>query len=157
MTNLFINRKFPMMSNTSVFDEIMEEFFKSPTSIIGKEKSSYPMNITKKVKDGEVISYQLTYALAGFAKEDIKITIKDDVLKIEAKHDSKTTDETENDDEPIVETVYHGISYKNMSMSFKLMNNVDKENITSKYENGLLEIIVPAKKEEDGCINVDIL
>ena len=43
-------------------------------------------------------------------------------------------------------------------MSYKLMNNVDKENISSKFENGLLEIVIPAKRENDkeDCINIDI-
>ena len=164
MTNLMRSRIFPMMSNASVFNEFIDEFFNKPTSLIGKEKISYPMNIIKVVENGAVSAYRLEYALAGFKKDEIKVTINKDILKVEANHNTdtiETTENTEKTDESkdnYNETIYNGISYRNLSMSYKLMNNVDKENISSKFENGLLEIVIPAKRENDkeDCINIDI-
>ena len=143
------------MSNASLFDEFFNDFFSNPNYLIGKEKSSYPMNINRVVdENGVVKAYHLEYALAGFKKDEIKVTISNDILTVKAEHNTEeTSEETER------ETVYRGISYRNLSMSYKLMNNVDKKNITSKFENGLLEINIPAIIEEekkDDCIDVNI-
>ena len=155
MNNLVKKQFFPMMSNASLFDEFFNDFFSNPNYLIGKEKSSYPMNINRVVdENGVVKAYHLEYALAGFKKDEIKITISNDILTVKAEHNTEeTSEETER------ETVYRGISYRNLSMSYKLMDNVDKKNITSKFENGLLEINIPARIEEekkDDCIDVNI-
>ena len=155
MNNLVKKQLFPMMSNASLFDEFFNDFFSNPNYLIGKEKSSYPMNINRVVdENGVVKAYHLEYALAGFKKDEIKVTISNDILTVKAEHNTEeTSEETER------ETVYRGISYRNLSMSYKLMNNVDKKNITSKFENGLLEINIPAIIEEekkDDCIDVNI-
>ena len=136
MTNLMRSKIFPMMSNASVFNEFIDEFFNKPTSLIGKERISYPMNIIKVVENGVVSAYRLEYALAGFKKDEIKVTINKDILKVEANHSTDTVETTENTEETdeskdnYNETIYNGISYRNLSMSYKLMNNVDKENIS---------------------------
>lgn len=155
MNNLVKKQFFPMMSNASLFDEFFNDFFSNPNYLIGKEKSSYPMNINRVVdENGVVKAYHLEYALAGFKKDEIKVTISNDILTVKAEHNTEeTSEETER------ETVYRGISYRNLSMSYKLMDNVDKKNITSKFENGLLEINIPAIIEEekkDDCIDVNI-
>lgn len=124
-----------------MFDEIFDTVFSKPYNWTGNIKNTYPMNVVKLVDDNnKTTAYRIEYALAGFAKEDIHITVSNDTLIIEAEHKSST------DKNEIVE--YNGISYRKMSMSFVLMDDADKKNIKSKYENGLLKITIPVKTVE---------
>ena len=148
MTHLM--KTVPMM-DASFFDEIMNEFFEKPTRWIGKEKN-YPMNVVKIVENGEITAYRLEYALAGFSKKDIKISISGDNLQIEANHNNK-----ENFDDNNYEIVtYNGISYKSMKMTYKLMQDADKNKIVSNFIDGLLSITIPVKKENEYSTVIDI-
>ena len=85
MTNLMSHdRMFPFV-NTKMFDELMGEFFGKPSCWVGKEKPNYPMNVIRVIKNDEIVAYRLEYALAGFNKDDIKISVNGDVLKINVK------------------------------------------------------------------------
>ena len=148
MTNLMKRNSFYPFINNSVFDDIMNDFFGKSTCWTGKEKLSYPMNVVRIMKDDETIAYRLEFALAGFKKEEINISISGDVLKVEAIHNIN------NNEDEIVE--YNGISYKNLSSSFKLMKYADKTNITSKFDNGLLLITIPSKVEVEESKIIDI-
>jgi len=148
MTNLMKRNGFYPMMNQSLFDDVMNDFFGKSTFWTGKEKLSYPMNVIRIIENEETIAYRLEYALAGFKKEDIKISISGDILKVEATHKNN-----ENENE-IVE--YNGISYKDLISSFKLMKYADKANITSKFDNGLLLITIPSKVEVEESKLIDI-
>jgi HSP20 family protein len=139
--------------NNSAFDEIMNDFFGKPAYWVGKEKT-YPMNVVRIIKNDEVVAYRLEYALAGFNKEDIKISVNGNILKIEASMPKEIIDDEKEDDGEII--VYNGISYRDMSLSYKLMENADKKNITSKFENGLLKITIPAKVEAEDFNTIEI-
>ena len=119
------------------FDEVFDNDFFKPTRW-AKESSTYPMNVVNVKKDGKTVAKRLEYALAGFEKNEIKLSLKNDILTIEAEHNP-----SENDDET---TEYNGISYKKMVMSYSLMDNADTDKITSKFSNGLLSITIPFKE-----------
>lgn len=121
------------------FDEVFDNDFFKPTRW-AKEASSYPMNVVSVKKNGKTVAKRLEYALAGFDKNEIKLSLKNGILTIEAEHSP-----SEKDDET---TEYNGISYKKMTMSYSLMDNADEQGITSKFNNGLLSITIPFKQEE---------
>lgn len=153
MTDLLTRgRIFPLMSN-NMFDAIMNDFFDKPSCWTGKEKN-YPMNVVKIIKNDEIYAYRLEYALAGFEKSDIKISVNNNILKIEASHNENCDKEA--DDENCEIIAYNGISYRNMSISYKLMENADKKNITSKFENGLLKVTIPTKVEAEDFNTIEI-
>lgn len=120
-----------------VFDVFNDEFFQPNRWA----KSSYPMNVISVKEKGKTIAKRLEYALAGFRKDEITLSIKDDILTIDAEH------KQESDENEIPE--YNGISYKKMSLSYALMENADQEKITCRFENGLLSITIPLKKEDE--------
>jgi HSP20 family molecular chaperone IbpA len=141
--------------NSSFLDEVINDFFEKPNFWIGKEKNSYPMNVVKIIKNNDIYAYRLEYALAGFDKNEIKIHIAGDSLIIEAKKDNKEIkDIYEKEDYEFV--AYNGISYRNLKTSFKLMDYADKNNIISKFENGLLKITIPVKKEIEDRTFIEI-
>ena len=106
-----------------------------------RESSLYPMNVVRVKKDGKSVAQRLEYALAGFTKDEIKVTLKDDTLLVEAEHKPE-----ENKDE---EAEYNGISYKKMSCQYQLTDDADKEAVACAFKDGLLTITVPFKKEEE--------
>lgn len=121
------------------FDEVFDNEDFKPTRW-AKETSAYPMNVVNVKKDGKTVAKRLEYALAGFAKNEISISLKNGVLTIEAEHNQDSNENETNE--------YKGISYKKMTVSYSLMDNADEDGITSKFENGLLSITIPFKKEE---------
>ena len=87
--------------------------------------------ISATVKDcGDV--YTASLELAGFSKEDVKVFVADDVLKVEAKKDTKTK-----------------------KCNLRLKNLVSVASIKSKMENGLLTLTLP-KKEVAESMNIEI-
>lgn len=126
------------------FQDAIREFwgrdFWNPTTWAKKEPSFYPMNVVAVKKDGDIVAKRLEYALAGFTKEDLNVTVKDDTLTITAEHKTE-----ENKEE---EAEYNGISYKTLSCKYHLAEDVDQTAITCAFKNGLLTITVPIKKEE---------
>ena len=76
--------------------------------------------------------YTATLELAGFSKEDVKVFVADDVLKVEAKKDAKTK-----------------------KCNLRLKNLVSVASIKSKMENGLLTLTLP-KKEVAESVNIEI-
>ena len=83
------------------------------------------------VKDnGDV--YIATLELAGFSKDDVKISVTNDLLTVEAEKESKRK-----------------------HCSLRLKDLVATASITSKIKDGLLEITLP-KKEVSDTINIEI-
>ena len=139
--NTMIDNLFaPTSMFEKAFDDMFNNEFFKPTRW-AKESSIYPMNVVNVKKDGKTVAKRLEYALAGFEKNEIKLSLKNDILTIEAEH-KQEADENET-------TEYNGISYKKMTLSYSLMDNADQDKITSKFNNGLLSITIPLKKEEE--------
>lgn len=141
---------FPTQMLDKFFDEVFDNEDFKPTRW-AKETSAYPMNVVSIKKDGKTVAKRLEYALAGFAKNEINVYLKNGVLTIEAKHNQSDSENETSE--------YNGISYKKMTVSYSLMDNADEDGITSKFENGLLSVTIPFKKEEpqiNGSKRIDI-
>ncbi len=87
--------------------------------------------------------YLLETELPGYTKEDVRISLEDGYLKIEA---SKNTENKEETGKYISREIYRG----SMSRSF-YVGNVDQNKIKANFNNGILEISVPKDElpEED--------
>jgi len=69
-------------------------------------------------------------------KEDVKVTIEDGVLMIRGERKQETEEKKKN---------YHRVErvYGSFSRAFTLGENVDKDSIEAKYENGVLHLTLP--------------
>ena len=85
--------------------------------------------------------------MPGVKKEDISITFEDSHLKIEAKKELRHKSNNLTNEE-----IYHGIYQR----KFKLNKDVDSTKIDASYENGVLELRIPKKKEKQKLIEVKI-
>ena len=96
--------------------------------------------------------YQIDIELPGFAKEDVKAELKDGYLTIAA-----TKDETKesNEEQYIRRERYTG----QCSRSYYVGDQVTKEDIEAKFDNGVLSLKVPKKeaieKKEDNYILIE--
>ncbi len=79
-------------------------------------------------------NFELSLAVPGFEKEDIKINLEDNVLTVSSEKEVK-------DDE--VNFSRREFAYGAFSRSFKLPKTVDAENIKAEHKNGVLNIIIP--------------
>jgi len=94
--------------------------------------------------DNEWVIYS---ELPGVKKEDISITFEDSHLKIEAKKELKYKSK-----KYAKEEIYDGTFQRR----FRLGRDVDSTKIDASYENGVLELRIPKKKEKPKQIEVKI-
>jgi len=97
--------------------------------------------INVKDENGTVIGQRLEVVTTPFAKEDVKVTVKDDVLTVQCGSENK--EEKEED-----EYIYKGISSQNYVFSLKLGANIDRDKIKAKNADGVLSVMLPFKEKE---------
>ncbi len=151
MTYQISKRTLPSVYNPTSFDKLFEDFFNFDELV--NVKNTYPFNMAEtRNKEGKLIEATLVFALAGIPKNKIHVKIEDGVLSVEVdKHELL---ETDIDSDTDVQVVHRGISTRSTNARFKL-NDVAVDNITSKYENGLLTITLPAVTKPVKTINID--
>ena len=97
--------------------------------------------------------YVVTADLPGFEKEDIDVTLQGDQLRVEAEHSSETEAGDGGDGEYLRKERRH----QSTSRSVSLPEEVDEENVSAQYRNGVLTVTLPkAAAEESDSTNIDI-
>jgi HSP20 family protein len=132
---------YPSMLDEDFFNDLSKAFFGLRTST---QSSNGISSFMPKVntREGEY-AYHIEIDLPGVKKEDIKIETNNNALTISGERKYKNE---------VKEADYHRIesSYGKFQRSFPLPQDVDEENIKAHYENGMLEVIVPKKKQSSG-------
>ncbi len=120
-------------------EEFEKNFFGYPFgSFFGKDTlAEFKTDVTDK---GD--SYLLEADLPGFAKGDINVDIKDDVLTISAERHSNKEEKNDND-----KVVFSERSYGSYTRQFDV-SGINSENIKAKYEDGVLKLTLPKKEEQ---------
>ncbi|NLO47439.1 MAG: Hsp20/alpha crystallin family protein [Clostridiales bacterium] len=94
-------------------------------------------------------AYTVDAEIPGFDKNDIKIELNDNMLTIEARKDEQEKEENDNYIRKEIRKSYAGRSF--------YVENIKEEDIKAKYENGILQVILPKmEKESDKKKNIDI-
>ncbi len=96
-----------------------------------KGRFSAPVNIEE--LDG---SYELYLFAPGLSKVDFKLSVTDDLLTIAYKKPELVPDESEN-------WLHKEFRSRSFERSFVLNDKVDTENISAKYEQGVLLVSLP--------------
>lgn len=120
-------------------DGMMKELFNEfPTSVAKTFREDVlsfpPVNITE--KDNQ---YLVELAAPGLQKSDFHLKLESNVLTISA--DKKVTNTEENS-----KLIRNEFTYRAFKRSFTLDEKIDAENITAKYENGILQLALPKKE-----------
>jgi Molecular chaperone (small heat shock protein) len=97
--------------------------------------------------------FKLELSVPGFDKEDFKIEVEKNVLRISAHKEMNK--EEKNEDEKVIRQEFTSSSF---SRSFVLPENIDTENIAANQKDGVLSLILPKmeKAPEDKVKKIDI-
>ncbi|HLO70088.1 MAG TPA: Hsp20/alpha crystallin family protein [Flavipsychrobacter sp.] len=93
-----------------------------------------PVNI-KETENG----YELHLVAPGLKKEDFKINVDDNVLKISFEH----KEENKSEGDKWLRNEYRFRSFKR---NFTLNENINAEGITARYNDGILNVMLPKKE-----------
>jgi HSP20 family protein len=92
-------------------------------------------------------AYRLVAELPGLTKDDINITLENNVLRLtgERKFEKGVTGETKDAKKEAKNQGYHRIerAYGTFVRAFTLPSQVSHDKVEAKFENGLLTIMVP--------------
>ena len=128
----------------TTFSHLIDRFFNESNGRSGGSAYSFvpKVDIIEKEK-----AFEIYLAVPGMEKEDFRIDLKENVLTLSGER--KLRKETKEQDYRTLETQYGAFG-----RSFVLPENVDAEKIEAKYNNGILEVVVP--KDEKKLIKTTI-
>jgi HSP20 family protein len=84
-------------------------------------------------------NFAVQLSVPGFSKEEIRIQVQKNVLSIRSEKSAETQKE--------VKYVSREFGKRSFERKFMLPKNLDTENITATFHDGILEISVPKKEE----------
>ena len=114
--------------------DLFDDFFDEP--MFKKEKNLMKTDI-KELKDRYVIEIELP----GFEKENIKLSLENGYLNINAK---KTSEENKEETKYVHKERFYG----ECSRSFYVGDIIEEEDIDAEFKNGILKINIPKKQEQ---------
>jgi len=121
----------PMMSMMNLFDDFFNRVYEEESD---NNFKAMAMDIIEQDKEFELLAN-----LPGFKKEDVKISIQDNQLVIEATCDTKKEEKKG--------TMYRCERYSgNYRRTLYLPENADVSKIQAKMENGVLRLSIPKKE-----------
>jgi len=122
-----------MSTQFNEWDILFHNFF-FPSSGFGSAattKQPHPINI---FYDETGLHFEV--ACTGLTKDDVKVDIEDDILKI-------SYDKPEEEKELHPGTIHRGLSKKSFNLGYKISSKYDLSKSDGKLENGLLTIFIP--------------
>ncbi len=133
----------PSIFGENLFDDFFgtpfnEEFFRGTPQLY--KKSSQLMNTDILESDN---GYELHIDLPGFKKEDIKLSADGGYLTVSAEH-NENNDEKDDNGKYIRRERYSG----SCSRSFYVGEDLKKEDIKAKFDNGILSITLPKQEKQ---------
>ena len=125
---------------SKTFDGMMKELFNEFPAAVNKAVREDvlhfpPVNIVDK-KD----SYQLEVAAPGFEKADFNVKLEGNILTISTEKKETVSESTD-------KMIRQEFSYRSFKRSFTIDEKIDGENISAKYENGILKLVLPKKED----------
>jgi HSP20 family protein len=93
-----------------------------------------PANIQEREKD-----FLIEMAVPGYSKADFNLELDENRLVVSL--------DKQDQEQQSSGYLMREFGFNSFSRSFRLSNKIDKENISAQYENGMLQITVPKKKE----------
>ena len=121
---------------TREIDHMFNDFFSFPTVWSEADSDFMPRVNIKDTKDNIV----LTFELPGMKKEDIKVSVKENVLNVSGQREFKSEKENEN-------YIRSEIRQGSFCRSFTLPDTINVEKISADYKDGMLMVQL-AKLEE---------
>ena len=133
----FVRTNNPLAKN---LDGLVNDLFNEWAPTLGKTVREDifgfpPVNIVEKSA-----AYHLDVAAPGFDKESFAVKLDGNLLIITADKKAESKDE-------MAKTIRKEFNHKTFKRSFSLDEKIDATGITAKYENGILNVVLPKKEE----------
>lgn len=125
----------PSTLRNSSLSNILEDFFDSTLEAPANTRKMMPVDIEE--HDGV---FNIVAELPGVKKEDIKISVENNVLSISAETSKEEKKDTKG-------YKYYERRSGSYERSFKLQDDLDSSKINASYENGLLKLEIPVKEK----------
>jgi len=138
----FRNNKIQERGNVFDMDSIFSDFFND--SFMGFAGVN---SIKADIKENEK-EFIIDAEIPRAKKEDIKLDLKDDRLTISIEKSEETKEEKDN-------YIRRERRYGSSSRSF-YVENVKHEDVTAKYENGILSIVLPKNETKKANNRIEI-
>ncbi len=130
------------IAKTGMLPAVLDDFFKPwnewfdhGSSFFGRVMTVPAVNIIETKNE-----YNVSLAIPGMKKEDFNIDVEGSMLTI-----SSEQEESKEENEKMY--TRKEFNYSSFSRSFTLPEEVNKENIEAKYEEGVLKLMLPKKEE----------
>jgi len=120
----------------STFSSLVDRFFNESLARSGGSVFTPKVDVIE-----SETSYEVQVAVPGLNKEDFKIEINDNYLTVSGER--KFTNEKKDKNFHSIET-----NYGSFSRSFTLPDNADGSKISAKYNNGILELVIPKDEKK---------
>ena len=132
----------PVRRNQNWLPSIFNDFLTNDWLMERRNTTAPAVNIIE--NDDE---YKIEVAAPGMTREDFKVHINEDnelIISME-----KRSEEKEEDKKHKGTYLRREFSYTQFQQSLLLPDNVERENISAKVENGVMTIDIPKKKVEE--------
>lgn len=128
----------PRIFTDSIFDDFFNDFNDIDKRLYGKHANREMLTDIKEHDD----RYDVEIDLPGFKKDEIKVGLENGYLTISAAKGFNKEDENK-EGKLIRQEKYYGT----MQRSFYVGDNIMREDIKAKYEDGVLTLSVPKKEK----------
>lgn len=134
-----------------VMDQLFDDNFM--TAMPTAKRTSAPMLNVLESAD----AYTLQVAAAGFSREEVEVKLDEEealVISIQKKAEDTTSKESSEStevakaEEKPVRYLRREFTHQSFAQRLLLPEDADKESISAKMENGMLEVVIPKVKEE---------
>ncbi|KAI4338035.1 hypothetical protein L6164_016389 [Bauhinia variegata] len=135
----------PMRSMRQMLDT-MDRIFEDAMTFPGRNKGIGEVRTPWDIKDEEH-QIRMRFDMPGLSKEDVKVSVEDDmlVIKAAAKNEQQGGDDSRS-----------GGSYSSYDTRLRLPDSCEKDKVKAQLTNGVLYITVPKTKVERKVIDVDV-
>jgi HSP20 family protein len=135
MTLVKVNNSFSKTFD-GMMKDLLNEFPAAVNKTVREDVLHFPpVNIVEKADQ-----YQVEIAAPGFEKTDFHVKLEGKILTI-------STEKKEFAVDPADKMIRQEFGYKAFRRSFTIDEKIDPENISAKYENGILVLGLPKKEE----------
>ncbi len=129
------NRRITLVRPSQIFDSFMDEFFNSNTGVNSVYQGGVDVDMYE--DDTHVV---VSFKAPGFKKDDIKITLEDNVLTVEGTVKKESEEQSK-------KYFLKEVAYENFIRSVSLPAKVKPEEAEAKLENGIMTIKLPKAEE----------
>ena len=117
-----------------LFDDMFDQ--DGDTGFYGRSGMAAPAMDINRTKDG----VEITAELPGVREEDVDLTVEEGVLTLRGEKKSTREDD---------ETGYRERTYGSFERRISLPANIDEENCSAKFEDGVLTITLPVSEQKE--------